>query len=224
MKPKTGTAFPDSPGAAPGRLPVFASPNGACSLPFEALCASVAATAQTGKPRDLMFTGPALGVGTSTVARNFAETLAAGGEKVLLVQITPGAPAASTPIRSAEDLLPLIRPDSLPTLFTLTIESSRLPAPTAHNGEILSGLVQDWRSRYDSVVWDTPPLDVAPIGNLIARSVSGVILVLHAGHSRWHTARHHAERIRYAGGSLLGVVLNRKKTYIPAWIYRVFFR
>ncbi|MCB9978428.1 MAG: hypothetical protein H6862_02325 [Rhodospirillales bacterium] len=210
--------------------PRFLSPGSDSALPFEELCAAIATSKQTGKPRDLMFTAPAPGVGTSTVARNFAEKLAASGEKVLLLQIKQGSTNAgpeecAPPIRTADDLLPLVHQDPVQgNLSIITLDSGRLLAPTAHNGEALSHLLDALRGRYESVIWDMPPLDIAPLSGIIAHSVMGVVLVVHAGHTRWHAARHHAQRLRYAGGTLIGVVLNRKKTYIPGWIYRFLFR
>lgn len=205
--------------------PVLFPGDNPSTLPFEELCATIATGPQTGKPRDLMFTAPAHGIGTTTVARNFARKLTAGGEKVLLVVVTQPNPAGSgPPIRNADDLLALVRQDGVTNLFTVVIDSGRLPMPTAHNGEALSHLLEELRGRYESVVWDVPPLDLAPLSSLIAHSVADVVLVIHAGHTRWHAARHHADRIRYAGGNLIGVVLNRKKAYIPNWIYRFFFR
>lgn len=224
MKSRAVTVLPDTGGHAAGAGRPSSPFVRMSTLPFEGLCARLAAVAGDGKLRDVLFTGPALGVGVSTVARQFAYTLAATGERVLLIKVTTDS-SGGAPVRSAEELLPFVRPsESLPTLGTLALESARLPVPTIHNGEVLSTLVQDWRSRYDSIVWDVPPIDVLPAAGLIARSVGGVVLVLHAGHTRWHAARHHAERLRYAGANLLGVVLNRKKTYIPSWIYRLFFR
>lgn len=211
------------------RTALAPSGHGFSSLPFDALCAAIATTTQTEKPQDLMFTAPAPGVGTSTVARNFAAKLAASGEKVLLLRIVQSEEQTNPEeggvlIRSVDDLLPLIRQEGPGSLFSITLESGRLLAPTAHNGEALSRLIGALRAHYTTVVWDVPPLDMAPVSGIIAHSVAGVVLVIHAGHTRWHAARHHAERLRYAGGTLIGVVLNRKKTYIPGWIYRVLFR
>jgi Mrp family chromosome partitioning ATPase len=68
-------------------------------------------------------------------------------------------------------------------------------------------------------------LDAAPIGNypdpqIICPKVDGVIMVITAGKTRRQVAQRVKKEIEDAGGRILGVVINRRKYYIPAWIYK----
>ena len=47
-----------------------------------------------------------------------------------------------------------------------------------------------------------------------------MVLVLEAGKTRKQVAVRAKQELEEAGGKLLGVVLNRRKFYIPEWIYK----
>lgn len=192
------------------------------SLPFEELSAALANLPQGARPSDLMITGVSVGVGASTVARNLAHTLAAGGEKVLLVQVVPGSGTEVAPVSGAADILDLMRADG--TLGVAVVDARRFPIPTSQSESFLLDIKRGLAGRFDRVIWDMQPVDVSPLTRMVAHMVSGTVLVVHAGQTRRHAARHAADKIRYAGGTLLGVVLNRKKAYIPGWLYRLLFR
>lgn len=192
------------------------------TLPFEELCAAITNMPQGARPGDIMVTGVATGVGASTVARNFAATLAAGGEKVLLVSVVPSSGGDVAPLTGSSDILTLARADG--PLSVAVVDSGRFPLAVPQSESFFSDMKRGFAGRFDRVIWDMQPIDISPLTRMIAHLVSGTILVVHAGQTRWHAARHHADKIRYAGGTLLGVVLNRKKSYIPGWIYRLLFR
>jgi Mrp family chromosome partitioning ATPase len=50
--------------------------------------------------------------------------------------------------------------------------------------------------------------------------VDGVILVLESGKTRRQVALNVKKQLEDAKGKLLGVVLNKRRHYIPDWIYR----
>jgi hypothetical protein len=47
-----------------------------------------------------------------------------------------------------------------------------------------------------------------------------VILVVESERTRKRTAMWAKEQVEGAGGKLLGVVLNKRKYYIPDWLYK----
>ena len=55
---------------------------------------------------------------------------------------------------------------------------------------------------------------------VIGKKVDGVILVSQAGKSRQRVAFRAKSELEATGANILGVVLNRRKHYIPEWIYR----
>jgi Mrp family chromosome partitioning ATPase len=77
------------------------------------------------------------------------------------------------------------------------------------------------RRQYDYIVVDGPPLDEAPESIALAANVDGVVLVLDARNTRRRIALRAKERIEQVGGKVLGVALNRRRFYIPGWLYRL---
>jgi len=76
------------------------------------------------------------------------------------------------------------------------------------------------RGRYDMTVVDFPPITGNRYGGLMPQSVDGIILVIEAEKLRPAVVAHAKELVQQAGGKILGSVLNRRKNYIPEFVYR----
>jgi len=76
------------------------------------------------------------------------------------------------------------------------------------------------RERFDFIILDGPPVITNPEIRFISSKVDGTILMLESGRTRRHVALKAKQEIETAGGKFLGAVLNRRKYYIPNWIYR----
>ena len=50
--------------------------------------------------------------------------------------------------------------------------------------------------------------------------MDGVVIVIEAGKTREQVAVRAKKELEEAGGKVLGVVLNKRKFYIPEWIYK----
>jgi Mrp family chromosome partitioning ATPase len=55
---------------------------------------------------------------------------------------------------------------------------------------------------------------------VLSRKADGVILVVDAGRTKRRAGLWAKQQIDDAGGKILGVVLNKRKFYIPNWLYR----
>ena len=74
-------------------------------------------------------------------------------------------------------------------------------------------------ARIIGIAAAAPP--VAAAGYVSASGLAdSCLLVVEAGRTRTPVVRRAMEEIEAAGGKLQGVVLNRRKHYIPSWIYR----
>jgi Mrp family chromosome partitioning ATPase len=73
---------------------------------------------------------------------------------------------------------------------------------------------------FDYVILDAPPMPRFPECRVLCTKVDGVILVIEAGNTRRQVALRAKSQLEEAGGRLLGVVLNRRKHYIPEWVYK----
>jgi Mrp family chromosome partitioning ATPase len=176
-------------------------------------------------PRTVMFIASQGGEGTSTVAAQFAQSLASDERlRVLLVDAhvrrpayepdgwpTVARPARATPRRQAKSDAP--SPDLMPLsedsreAHTLTPDSLR---------ESLDAIA----SGYDWVVIDGPPVLESPDAATLGAVADGVIVVVQAGRTKRPVLTRSVDLMNRAGGRVLGMVLNRRRLEIPEFIYR----
>ncbi len=76
------------------------------------------------------------------------------------------------------------------------------------------------RECYDYVVLDAPPVHGFSECLALCTKVDGVVLVIASGKTREHVALSAKKQVEEAGGKLLGVVVNKRRYYIPDCIYR----
>ena len=74
------------------------------------------------------------------------------------------------------------------------------------------------RPEYDFVVVDSPPVNQYADASVLANKVDGVILVIEADRTPLAEAEAAKRQLERVGARILGVVLNRKRSYIPAFI------
>ncbi len=80
--------------------------------------------------------------------------------------------------------------------------------------------LEKMQEEFDHIILDAPPVPSFSECRTLCSRVDGVVLVLNSERTRRQVARRSKEQLEEAGGRLLGVVLNKKKYYIPDWIYR----
>ena len=76
------------------------------------------------------------------------------------------------------------------------------------------------RSRFDMVLVDCPSMADSTVAARIASISDGVVLIVDAGKTRWQVIKNQIREIQANRGSVLGVVLNKRKFYIPEFIYK----
>jgi len=76
------------------------------------------------------------------------------------------------------------------------------------------------RQQFDLILIDSPPFETSPDGIAISHRVDGVVLVLEAEKTRWPVAEHLKKQILLNGGNILGVVFNKRRYYIPEFVYK----
>lgn len=190
--------------------------------------------------KTILITGTTSGVGVSTTATNFAEVLSRYSQlKVLLVSNFRESPPpniveidsyevdsdlgaqelSTTSFRSAD--FPEIRLiQRQRNLKLLRNYGPFVDAMRFAQSDLISKILWTARSQNDYVVFDGAPILKYPEYLLISARVDGVILVIEAGKTKQQIAQATIKKIEQSGGKLLGIVLNRRKHYIPEWIYR----
>ena len=81
-------------------------------------------------------------------------------------------------------------------------------------------LVKEALQSYDTIVVDAPPVVMCPETPPLGPHVDGVVLVVQSGRTKRETVDRSIKQIQQFQGRVLGVVLNRKRYYIPYFIYR----
>ena len=75
------------------------------------------------------------------------------------------------------------------------------------------------REQYDMIVVDAPSLEETAFGLLLAGISDAVIVVVRAEHTRRPAVRRLIDLLRQSGAPLAGTVLNRRRYYLPRFIY-----
>lgn len=76
------------------------------------------------------------------------------------------------------------------------------------------------RKRYDLILIDSRPISDGMDATLLSCLADGTVLIVDAGTYRWQVVRSAVEHIQSQQGTLLGIVLNKRRHYIPNFIYR----
>jgi Mrp family chromosome partitioning ATPase len=187
-------------------------------------------TASNGSPspRVIGLTACARGAGVSTIAANLAIRAAdRGHDGVLLVDANVSHPAQGRNFRLGSGpgltnvasrraaLADCVAPSAIPRLSILPAGNSSLEF-----GAETSTCIQDLRNQYRLIVMDLPPADdLSPFWEL-SREVDGIVLVIEAEKTRSGAAQQVRRQLEECHVPLLGVILNKRRTYLPGWLYR----
>ncbi|WP_089720815.1 hypothetical protein [Candidatus Entotheonella palauensis] len=202
--------------------------------------------------RILQFVASRQGEGTSTLARAYAKVAATEFRKRVLLLDTaweagpPSLNGAQAPhgrlSRGSErtvekalveqSLVPdmlnehliektLVEPGDEPYFFfPAPVRQSTVPA--AGQALLIEHTFATLRKRFDVVVVDSPPVHKSSYSLVMARQADGVILVVEATRTRWPVARNAKHTIVKAGGNVVGMILNKRRAYIPSLFYKRF--
>jgi Mrp family chromosome partitioning ATPase len=123
--------------------------------------------------------------------------------------------ARGAPIRTVRLIIPR---GGAVDLAALPIDNAKDPSEI--DLRLLPPLFSRLRNVFNVIIIDCPPVLTAA-GYVSASSLAdSCLLVVEAGRTRIPVVKRAMEEIEAAGGKLQGVVLNRRKHYIPSWIYR----
>ena len=183
--------------------------------------------------KTIMITGTAHGSGASTTAIHLATALAKDSKlKVLLVDANFRTPGLHKVFHTSffGGVYDLINKEDAKSLKFLNVgpgEMYLLPSgvnQAVDNGyfesDQFSMLIQATRKSFDYVIVDCASVGEFPDCQAICATVDGVILVIESGKTRRQVALRAKKELEDSGGRVLGVVLNRRKHYIPEWIYK----
>ena len=194
---------------------------------------NLAAVAADSTKKVIQFIGSREGEGTSTVVREFAKVSATKfGRLVLLLDADRYRPTLHLFFNIHQECgwQEVVRDNGPIEKALYQIGETRLfisPSSRnfASNPRIFNSLLIDvfWKKlkqRFDLVLVDSPPATTSTDGLAISSKVDGVVLVVEAEKTRWPVAENVRDRIKSSGGNILGIVLNKRRYYIPEWVYK----
>jgi capsular exopolysaccharide synthesis family protein len=183
--------------------------------------------------RTLMFTGVNHGIGVTTAVVNFSRALAAStGRKVLVIDTNLRTPKLHSILNldPSDGLSDLFLSNGIGTckckkaadeqLYAFTCGSNCLEGVNYLESESIRNLLQKAEEKFDYIIIDSAPIPRFADTQAICPLVDGVLLVIEAGKTRKQVALKAKKEVENANGKLLGIVLNKRKYYIPEWIYR----
>jgi len=181
----------------------------------------------------VQFIGARQGEGASTIANEFARVSAVRfGKRVLLLDADAyKAPQASPDVVQLDDWGPTASPTRDPegispyqignaSLFVGTLPHGNGSPKSAAASPRADGFWERLRQRFDLVLVDSLPAATSADGLAISAKVDGVILVVEAETTRWPVVQTLKDSILRSGGKVLGIVLNKRRYYIPDSIYK----
>jgi capsular exopolysaccharide synthesis family protein len=84
----------------------------------------------------------------------------------------------------------------------------------------LNSLIALLRTKYDFVIFDTPPIISVTDAGLIGSRCDGVVMVVRASQTQQGVVKHSEHLLKQSQARLLGFVLTNVEYHIPAYIYR----
>ena len=185
-----------------------------------------------GSIRTILVTSTANKAGSSTTAVSFATTLARDCKlNVLLIDANLRTPKLHKifNIECDKGLLNLLtieekkkslfRKIGRGNLSVIPCGSGKLAPLTLFESVRFENFLNYVRKNFAYVILDAPPVSCAET-KLMSTKVDGVILVIESGKTRRPVAIRAKRELEENGANILGVILNRRKYYIPEWIYK----
>lgn len=181
--------------------------------------------------RALLFSSSSHGEGTTTVVSQFAIILANSGDKVLLVDANLRNPTLHSRFHLVKecgfsDLVvqtcssqEAMKQTKLKNLSVITSGSADSNPYCLFEPKLMKPAVDELRKMADWVLFETSAVNDFNDALSLATLVDGIVLIIQAEKTRWEVAQCARDRIMSINVPIIGTILNRRKTYIPNWIY-----
>ena len=183
------------------------------------------------KPRSIGVTSCTNGEGVSTVAVNLALHAATDlDEHTLLIDLSPTqssvagvlggrvSPGLSDMLLQSAEPAECIRKAPIDNFAVLGIGSLAPELNAGFDRNQVCELLVELRSAYEFVVVDLPTASDLSGCYSLAGLLDGILLVVEAERVRGQVAQHVKDELVKAGASVLGVIFNKRRQYVPEWL------
>lgn len=218
------------PPAAPSLRvePSALSPGEANTEDYQRLRASLMSALSPSALHTILVTSARHGEGATTVSIGLASALAKEREaRVLLVEGNLRGPSLGGVLHAASNggLSEFISGELTAEAVITRVEALNLSLIVAGNIarhavdlDPVAGLLARLRPQFDFIVIDAPPVNSYADASILAPRVDGVILVVEADRTPVNEAEAAKRQLDKVDARILGVVLNRRRSYIPAFL------
>lgn len=180
------------------------------------------------------FTSSVQGEGTTTVAAQFAVSVAqsGSGDRILLidgnqdnpslhellgVSLSPGlTEVCNHGVPSAQ----AIQTTELEPLDVLTVGRHEAKGASFLNTLAFQELVSQCKSEYDLVIIDCPPLSSGHGTTQLPKGQAMTALVIEASQTKREVIEGALHELELMGANVVGVVMNRRQFFVPSFVYR----
>jgi Mrp family chromosome partitioning ATPase len=200
---------------------------------YEKLKVMLALEATRSDVRSVMLVSPLGGEGVTTVTLGLAASMAeVVRQGVLVVDLNSANPVLGQRLALDPDLGlgELLAKDAnraeavvespIPHLFLLGRGRREADLSQPSSLALFEELLRELRPDFDHILIDGGALATSPDSLMVASKADGVILVVQAERTGSDTVREASDQLRMAGANLLGVVLNRRREYLPGFLAR----
>lgn len=174
------------------------------------------------RPRAIAVTSASPEEGKSVTAANLALAIAQQGQTVLLVDADLRRPVQHDIFQAerapglSDALVGLVQPlavaqpyHSMPNLYVMAC-GTEAPNPAELLGsESFIRFLDQMLNKFDTVIVDTPPVNLVTDAAVVGSVCDGVLLVAEAGSTDRSVLANAVNELRHARGTVLGIVLNR---------------
>ncbi|MFZ0914363.1 MAG: polysaccharide biosynthesis tyrosine autokinase [Candidatus Korobacteraceae bacterium] len=203
------------------RLIAFTSPHSQAAESYRSLRTSLLLSSAGNPPQVLAITSSMPSEGKTLTAINCATVLAQQGAKVLLVDADlrqpslhqafniPPSPGLSAILAgTCPEEQAIAQLDDMPYLTVLP--SGTPPAYPAETlaSQKMADLIQRWRTQYDHIVLDTPPLSMFTDAVVLGARADAALLVVRSAVTTKYALRRSRDLLQRANVNIAGVVLN----------------
>ncbi len=185
------------------------------------------------KKKSLIFTSAASSEGTTTISVSYARLLALKGqERILICEMNARNPVfkelfavsngagVSDYFTGKKNLAAITQATSASMLDVIHVGEVDPAFIQIHLQRVFPKLVEEAAATYDTVIFDAPAIVSSPETAPMCAYVDGVVVVVQAGKTKREIVQRSLNSIARYDGNVLGIILNRKKYYIPGFLYK----
>ncbi len=191
---------------------------------YRALRTKIVYSKKTGKIRTFVVSSFAPGDGKSFTSANLAITLAQHKTNTLLIDsdLRRGVlhntfgikkePGISNLLMGMIKFDDIVQETYVPNLSIVSC-GSMMPNPSELLGSVyLKQFIEEAKSRFDTVIFDSPPLNAATDAVVLGTQLDGVVLIVRADITNRNVAKQKLDLFENVPANILGVILNGANT------------